>query len=230
MTTESKDYQFSFFKPTSEHARSNTKIITVMVIIWALAVFGFQILLRVLEEPTPEKTLITYESVNGKVMDGTATVQDKKAFIGTVIAVLGKGLSLKQGDKDVLQETLNWAVYDVVPKNKRGQLLKKENVAKLTKLLGYAPKSLQANLLKFYMQSESVKSLSNENKNILPGIMKKYTVHNESVITSTRFLGFPFHYWYTAEFLLILFVCLCWIYCFMIDRLYEEHSIDEKDE
>ncbi len=230
MSTDSKEYQFSFFKPATEHARTNTKIITAMVIVWALAVFGFQFLLRALEVPTPEKTLITYESVNGKVMDGTATVEDKKAFIGTVVAVLGKGLSLKQGDKEVLQETLNWAVYDVVPKNKRDQLLKKENVAELCKLLGYAPKSLETNLLKFYMKSESVKSLSDEKKNILPDIMKKYTVHNESAITSARFLGFPFHYWYTAEFLLILFVGLCWIYCFMIDKLHEEHSIDEEND
>ncbi|RKX20065.1 MAG: hypothetical protein DRP35_06675 [Candidatus Zixiibacteriota bacterium] len=43
-----------------------------------------------------------------------------------------------------------------------------------------------------------------------------------------RFLGFPFHYFYTAVFLLVLFVGLCWIFCFQTDRIYKKLGIEER--
>lgn len=228
MTPDSK-YSVNFFKQTTAHGRTNAKIITTMVIIWAVAVFGFQILLKVFEEPTPEKTYTTYESVSGKVLDGTASVEEKKSFIDSVIAVLGKSLSLEKEHKAVMQQVLNWALYDFVPEKSR-DMLSKENSEELGKMLGYSPKSLQAGLLQFYIMPEKVSSLSDESRTMLPEIMKKYCIHFESGLTSAQFLGFPFHYWYTAEFLLILFVTLCLIYCKMIDKLHIKHAIEEEDE
>ncbi|MCK5295960.1 MAG: DUF4212 domain-containing protein, partial [Alphaproteobacteria bacterium] len=61
-------------------------------------------------------------------------------------------------------------------------------------------------------------------------IMKLYLVHNQNVFTDAKIFGFPFHYWYTAQFLLILFVGICYFYAKKIDKLHEEYDFVEKDD
>jgi putative solute:sodium symporter small subunit len=73
-------------------------------------------------------------------------------------------------------------------------------------------------ILPIEITTKNILSLSDEAKTNLPGIMEKYLVHNQSILTDAKFLGFPFHYFYTAVFLLILFVGLCWLYCVRSDR------------
>jgi putative solute:sodium symporter small subunit len=70
-------------------------------------------------------------------------------------------------------------------------------------------------------------SLSAESIKALPEIMKLYLIHNQSFLTDFKFLGFPFHYWYTAQFLLILFVVLCLIYAVTIDKINKEYNVVE---
>lgn len=45
----------------------------------------------------------------------------------------------------------------------------------------------------------------------------------KSFITEFQFLGFPFHYWYSAQFVIALFVGLCYCYCKFIDKLEASH-------
>jgi putative solute:sodium symporter small subunit len=71
-------------------------------------------------------------------------------------------------------------------------------------------------------------SLNAELKESLPEIMKLYLTHNQSFLTDFKFFGFPFHYWYTAQFLLILFVVLCLIYAVMIEKINKRHEIVEE--
>jgi putative solute:sodium symporter small subunit len=59
--------------------------------------------------------------------------------------------------------------------------------------------------------------------------MTKYATHNQSVLTDFAFLGFPFHYFYSGVFLLILFVFLCWLYCIRLERLQKKYSIHEEN-
>jgi len=73
-------------------------------------------------------------------------------------------------------------------------------------------------ILPIELSTQYPEELSEEAVEELPGIMEKYLVHNQSFLTDARFLGFPFHYFYTAVFLLILFVGLCWLYCVRADR------------
>ncbi len=49
-------------------------------------------------------------------------------------------------------------------------------------------------------------------------------VSGKSFLTETQFLGFPFHYWYSAQFCILLFIFLCWWYCKFIDKLEAEFS------
>ena len=59
----SDNYNFSLFKPRNLHGKKNRNVILTMLLIWAVAVFGFQFLLRGIEKPTPEKTLTVFESI-----------------------------------------------------------------------------------------------------------------------------------------------------------------------
>ena len=61
----------------------------------------------------------------------------------------------------------------------------------------------------------------------IPGIMKTNLIHNQSVLTDTIFLGFPFHYFYSALFLLTLFVLICLVYCFKIDTLMKKYDMEQ---
>jgi putative solute:sodium symporter small subunit len=65
-------------------------------------------------------------------------------------------------------------------------------------------------------------------KSELPKVMELYLIHNQSFLTDFQFLGFPFHYWYTAQFLLILFVLLCLYYAVSIDKMNKEYDFVEE--
>ena len=41
----------------------------------------------------------------------------------------------------------------------------------------------------------------------------------ESFLTDMQFLGFPFHYWFTGQFLIIMFIGLCIWFNILIDGL-----------
>ena len=56
--------------------------------------------------------------------------------------------------------------------------------------------------------------------------MDLYLIHNSSPL-NFKFIGFPFHYWYTAQFLLILFVLLCLIYAVIIEKVNKKHEFPE---
>jgi len=53
-------------------------------------------------------------------------------------------------------------------------------------------------------------------------------VTGKSFLTETRFLGFPFHYFYMAWFCIALFIAQCWWYCRFSDKLEAEHGKTEK--
>ena len=41
----SEQYDVNFFRPLSNHAKANTRLIIILATVWAVAVFGFQFLL-----------------------------------------------------------------------------------------------------------------------------------------------------------------------------------------
>jgi putative solute:sodium symporter small subunit len=71
-------------------------------------------------------------------------------------------------------------------------------------------------------------SFPEEAKLELPNIMELYLVHNQSFLTDFVFLGFPFHYWYTAQFLLIMFVVLCVVYASSIEKANKKYNFIEE--
>ncbi|RPH31739.1 MAG: DUF4212 domain-containing protein [Bacteroidales bacterium] len=252
------NYDFSLFKPKSEYTRRVRNIIVSMLIVWAVAVFGFQILLLSLQKPTPEKSFIAYESVWEKVKSGSATADEKKTFAASIAAVLGKS-TLKKDKKEILANALSWNLYGSLDSSKKENLLKsvqelrtstenlgksttddgylqakeslneskKELFSQLNDIYGFESNSLEVNIIAFNLISSDIQQLDENVATSLPAIMKLYLVHNQSFLTDTKFLGFPFHYFYTGEFLLILFVLLSLIYSKRVEHLQKKLNIVE---
>lgn len=249
-TNNNEMYRFSFFKPTTKEARYNRNMIITLVIIWAVAVFGFQILLRILEKPVPEKALKDFQTAWEKVENDNASKQDKQLLISSMLSVTGK-LMLKPNDRQVLDNAISWTVGTLIADTlkpmykakiaafeKRKQeieSLRDVNYIKaadgltnnLAPICGLEKHSLKAELLALELKASMMDELKPGNKKKLPGVMEKYTIHNRSVLTDTQFLGFPFHYFYTAVFLLILFVALCWIYSNRIDAMNKKLGLEQ---
>lgn len=228
-------YEVNFFKPLSNHAKGNTKLISILAIVWAVAVFGFHILLILVTTPTAEQTLNDFNSVWPQVVeDSSATNEMHQVFSKSLLMVLGKNIAVSEDHKSVLKESLSWAVYDMQPDSFKAQYLAKPNdeiIQEAAINIGLGSTGfdkIMKDLLPTSILKVNNTSLSSATKQQLPEIMELYLIHNQSFLTDFKFLGFPFHYWYTAQFLLILFVVLCLIYAVAIDRMNKKHDFIEE--
>ncbi|MEN8120806.1 MAG: sodium/substrate symporter small subunit [Bacteroidota bacterium] len=249
MENQNDNYNISFFKPTTELAKINRNLTIKLLIIWVVAIFGFHFLLKIIETPTPEPAYIAYKEVWDNVKSGNASVEEKQVFLKSALSVLGK-LLIQADDRMILDKAVSPLAYQLVPeqtkesffnqvtefnklKNEITSLsdekyvaLKGELIDKSASLLGLNIYSLEAKLMPFELISTDMKSLDTKNNELVEGVMSKYLIHNQSFLTDFKFLGFPFHYFYTAVFLLILFVGLCWFYCYRTDKIHKELGIE----
>ncbi len=241
MESQQNDYHISFFKPTTEIARLNRNIVVILVCIWTLAIFGFQIALKVFEKPTPEPAYLAYEQVWDQVRSGNAAEEDLQVFAQVSLSVLGKNF-IDPVYRTALDNGLSWALNNLAGPEK-GPLLKeqvtefeklragienitdpeyvnaKKELASLSApLLGLSEMDVRTSLISIELSSSMMDILSQESKEAIPGAMSLYLIHPQSFLTDGRILGFPFHYFYTAIFLLVLFVGLCWLYCVRTDH------------
>jgi hypothetical protein len=211
LKASNNDYNFSLFKPGSPYGRKNRNLIVTLVIIWFVAIFGFQLLLLLFEKPTPEKTLITFESVWENVKTGKASEQEKMDFVNSVVAVAGKS-SVNPVAKIVLNNALTWSVFSMVTDPEKVILSDqiKELIStreKLAKASGTDYTQLQSDLIRIKTTINSIANektgidptnnkaailpynLNAENKELsaadmdaLPKIMKLYLTHNQSFL------------------------------------------------
>ncbi|MBN1116608.1 MAG: DUF4212 domain-containing protein [Bacteroidales bacterium] len=248
MNDSPNDYHISFFKPTTPQAKANRNMAVWLALIWAVSIFGFQFLLRILEKPTPEPAYSTFEQVWPEILKGEATQANLQELSKVSLSVLGK-IAIAPEDKPVLDNAFNWSVFQLITDSVQEAYLTKiagfekykeeiENIndkkyidmkntlsEALSKVIGLDRNDVRTTILPLELNSVQCKELSAETYSNLPKVMEKYLVHNQSVLTDTVILGFPFHYFYTAVFLLILFVGLCWIYCVRTDNLNAKFNI-----
>ena len=243
------DYHISFFKPTTPQAKANRNMVLWLVSIWFLAVFGFQIILRLIEKPTPEPAFTSFEKAWVNIENGNATNEDIIELGKSCLSVLGK-LDVTPEAKNALENAVSWSVYSLYPDSLKSGLAeniqtfekikteatnisdegyvnsKVELTGILSPLLGLE-NDVRGRFLALVVNSGNMETITEESKIQLPLAMEKYLIHNQSVLTDFIFLGFPFHYFYTAVFLLILFVGLCWIYCVRTDAMNHRMEISE---
>ncbi len=255
---ESSDhYNFSLFRPRNIHGKKNRNVILTMLLIWAVAVFGFQFLLRGIQKPTPEKTLLLFESSWPAVLNSDLTTVDIKTLLNTLVLVKGKN-TVKPEDQSVISNTISCVTFKTVPDSIKTLIISELSEAKSLKerlaqakdqdyldakirigeknkaliafcepYSGFKQGSLEAAIFSSSLNDTYPASFDDPSYARLPEIMKLYLTHNQSVLTDSLFLGFPFHYFYTAVFLLILFVSLCILYNILIEwRLKKEGVVE----
>ena len=216
--TEKSNIEVSFFKPKSEAAKSNTRLISVLVIIWAVAVFGFQFLLIGLGKPVEEPTLTEFRALWPKVQASPAE-SDLKSLARVLLTTLGKNTTIKENDRTLMREALGITVYLLDP-----EVNTADAAAERIGLGGSGFDPILKDQLGYHYQrsTESYNAVS-----ALPEAMEKYLIHKRSFLTDKKFLGFPFHYFYTAQFLLILFIVLCIVYAKAVDKINTRMGIEE---
>jgi uncharacterized membrane protein len=255
---ESSDqYNFSIFTPRNLHGRKNRNVIFTMLAIWALAVFGFQILLRVIEKPTPEKTLTLFEAEWSHATGDSGGEADYQALLHSLLMARGK-ITVSAADQQLLSEAISNVTFMLVPDTIKSALndrvseleamhaeiatlkgqpymdlkfriqdASKGIIAMLEPYTGFGTDKLEAPILAASLQLNYPGSLTDSSFDRLPDLMKLYMTHNQSVLTDTKFIGFPFHYFYTAIFLLVLFVVLCIVYNKLIEWRLNKQGIVE---
>ena len=220
------DYYVNILRPSTPYTKAISKMIISIVLIWLIAVLGFQVLLKVIEKPTPEQNYISFQKVWGNVEKGQASKDELKTFLKTTVQLSGKTLNAQ--DRLVVSQAFGWGLKQVVSKESFTGMLGRsymENSKILANELGWPPNGVIASIAPYLFPKNGTLNLDREK---LPSIMKKYSVHNQSFLTDFRFLGFPFHYWYTAAFLLMFFVFLCWFYCMRVVALQKKFNISDE--
>lgn len=242
MKKSTDEYHISFFKPTTPQATANRNMVVWLVLIWFTAIFGFHILLKVIEKPTPETSYTTFQKVWGNIENGSANVMEYQEFGHSALSVLGK-LAISPDDRVALDNALSFTLYQLTADSMKANIIakvkgfekiktgitdisdpdyieaKKSISNEMSATLKLAALDIRSKILPLELASENMDKLTDKSKNSLPAIMKKYLVHNQSFLTDTKFLGFPFHYFYSAVFLLVLFVGLCLLYCVKTDSM-----------
>ncbi|MBF0199329.1 MAG: DUF4212 domain-containing protein [Planctomycetes bacterium] len=229
----SVDFNTNFFSPKSPFARDNSRLISIMLVVWFVAIFGFQGLLKIMETPTPEPIHQQYEKVWSEAKNG-----GNIELAGISLNLMARYIPLRSNE--TLQKYITSALAANMSAGLKaeytaaqatlaeGTKITAELQSKLADALKLPAGDIRADVISTAMLPLAALSISEDNITELPKIMDKHLIHNRSVLTDTQFLGFPFHYGYTAVFLLVLFVVICIVYCLVFDKISHKHGM-EKD-
>ena len=232
----STNYEINFFKPNTAFLKENVRIIVIGLAIWAICVFGFHFLMKIVEKRTPEPGFVTYEKVYPKLTDGTATIEEKQKMANVYLGLIAKSIALQKSEP--LKGAFTSLVYEILPESERAAFReatvasatdKSVDLANVIAALGIGDDIVLKGVVPFAilpMQGEPMPVTAEE----IPGIMEKYLIHYQSFLTDTKLFGFPFHYFYSAVFLLTLFNLICLVYCYVIDGVMKKHGMESDEE
>jgi putative solute:sodium symporter small subunit len=229
---ESKSYDVNFFKPSTPFLKENIRAIVIGLTIWGVMTYGFQILLKIIETPTPEATYVAFQQAAPKLADGTASAEEKVAVANTYLALLGKSAALLKND--ILKTAFTSTVYNVLSDAEKETLLAaaadpKANMDFISAALGITDNKAMTAVIPYALIAVTPDKLAMTDPALKP-IMDKFFIHNQSVLTDTIVFGFPFHYLYTALILLTSFVIICLVYCQVIDKMMKKYEMESSFE
>jgi uncharacterized membrane protein len=231
----SKDYNINFFFPNSDFAKDNNRLIAIIVIIWALSVFGFHFWMKAIEKEVAEPSLVSYRTAITSLDSGNATIEQKQETAQAYLMLMGKYLQLRSND--VLKKAFTLAAYELLPEDQKAgfaDAVKAEGVTRtdfayVAAAVGLADGEFDALLANVIPYAVTALDKTPTNYSDITPLMEKYFIHYRSFLTDTIFLGFPFHYFYTAVWLLVLFCGLCWIYCKIADTMMVKHNMETEE-
>jgi len=233
MEAASSKYDINFFTPHTPFLKEATRLIWIGISIWFVATYGFHILLKIVEKPTPEAGYIVYEQVYPKLTQGTATPEELVGIGNVYLSLVGKSIALQ--NNTALKTAFTSTVNAILPDDQKAQLMaaakesetnKKVNIDFISKALGVDGNPAMVAAIPYAlapMSGGATDMISPE----IPALMDKYLIHNQSFLTDTIVLGFPFHYLYSALFLLTLFVAICLVYCKAIDKVMKKYDLEQ---
>ncbi len=229
----SAKYDINFFTPHTPFLKEATRLIWIGITIWFLATYGFHILLKVIEKPTPEAGYAVYEKVYPKLTQGTASQDELLGISKVYLALVGKSVALQKSA--ALKNAFTASMHEALPADQKDQLIaaateagknKGVDVEFIAKALGVEGNAAMKAAIPYALApiDAGTKAMTSPE---IPAIMDKYLIHNRSVLTDTIVLGFPFHYLYSALFLLTLFVTICLVYCKAIDKVMKKYDLEQ---
>ncbi len=233
---ESKSYNVNFFKPSTPFLRENIRVIIIGLVIWGVMTYGSQILLKIMETPTPEATYVAFQQIAPKLSDGSASPEEKVTAANFYLSFLGKSAALLANEP--LKVAFTSTVYDLLSDAEKVTLMtvvetaatdKKVNVDFINTALGITDSKAMMAVVPYGLTAVAADKMAMTDDSLKP-IMDKFFIHNQSVLTDTIVFGFPFHYLYTALILLAAFVLICLIYCQVIDRLMKKYDMESSYE
>ncbi len=233
---ESKSYDVNFFKPSTPFLRENIRAIVIGLVIWGVVTYGFQILLKIMETPTPEAPYAAFQKYAPSLADGSASAEDKVAAANMYLAVLGKSAALLQNDS--LKNAFTSTVYNILPAADQAALVdtaakaaddKTVDVGFINSAMGIAENKAMMAVVPYALSAVTPDKMAMFDPALTP-VMDKFLIHNQSVLTDTIVLGFPFHYLFTALVTLTVFVLICLVYCYVIDGLMKKHGMEKSFE
>ena len=233
---ESKSYDVNFFKPSTPFLKENIRAIVIGLVVWGVATYGFQILLKIMETPTPEASYVTFQQIEPKLADGSASPEETVQAANTYLTLLGKSAAnLKNED---LKNAFTSTLYGLLPDAEKKTLLtvassaatdKTVNVDFINTALGITNNKAMMAVVPYALTAVTPDKMAMTNESLKP-VMDKFFIHNQSVLTDTIVLGFPFHYLYTALILLVTFVLICLVYCQVIDKMMKKYGMESSYE
>jgi len=233
---ESKSYDVNFFKPSTPFLKENIRLIVIGLVVWWVVTYGFQFLLKIMETPTPEASYVTYQQYAPKLADGSASAEDMKAAANFYLAVLGKSAALLKNEP--LKTAFTSTVYNSLSGGDQQMLLdvaaqavddKTVDVGFINSALGITDNKAMMAVVPYGLTAVTPDKLAMADPALKP-VLDKYLIHNQSVLTDTIVLGFPFHYLFTALITLTIFVLICLVYCAAIDKLMKKHGMESSFE
>jgi len=199
-------YRISFFNPTTQIARHNRNIVIWLVCIWTVAIFGFQIMLRVIQKPMPEPAYLSYEKVWDRIFAGSAGSEELKEFASASVSVLAKNY-ISPAERAALSNGLSHSVFKLIPDDQKqdfkfridrfeelkttaGSITdpvyvgeKNKLGAVVSEIIGLSARDVRSRVLAIELSSGGMEVFTGENKEMIPGIMS-----NTLFITSLSLL------------------------------------------
>jgi putative solute:sodium symporter small subunit len=223
----SDKYETNLLKPNSPFSRDNSRLILVLLIIWAVTVFGFQGALRILEKPTPEPALIAFEDAWPAYTEGAANQAEVNAIAEAYLTVLGKYVTARSNENLTGGFTLlaRQAMADdaaFVALAKSAEDDPTTDTSAVAEAVGVGDDLLLARVVPHALTPQ----IQDVDMAAIPELMRKYMTHNRSILTDMRILGFPFHYFFTAVLSLIIFCLICLYYCRKIETINAKHGME----
>jgi putative solute:sodium symporter small subunit len=233
---ESKSYNVNFFKPSTPFLKENIRAIVIGLVIWGVVTYGFQILLRIMETPTPEAAYVEFQEIAPKLTDGSASPEEMAKAASFYLAMLGKSAALLQNEQlkvaftstahNALAGAEQQMLLDLAGKAGSGEAME---AGFIHAALGIAENKAMMAVVPFALTAVTPDNLVMYDPATKP-LMDKYFIHNQSVLTDSIVFGFPFHYFFTALVTLVVFVLICLWYCGVMDKMMKKHGMEQSFE